>query len=106
MLNALLLEELARGDAAAAVAIAAPLGFAKAVAEHGSEHQRRELLPLFAGGEPRLAAFAHVNSDGSKAPLGLRGRPGSRAAIRLKGRKDWIPLFADAAILCNRRGES
>src|SRR3981189_3685679 len=41
--NALLLEELARGDATAALAIAAPLGFVKAIAEQGSERQRHDL---------------------------------------------------------------
>ena len=39
--NALLLEELARGDAAVALAIAAPLGFVKAIAEQGSERADR-----------------------------------------------------------------
>ena len=61
VLNALMLEELARGDAAAAVAIAAPLGFVKAVADQGTERQRQELLPLFAADAPRLAAIAYVD---------------------------------------------
>ena len=99
VLNTLLLEELARGDAAAAVAIAAPLGFAKAVAEQGSERQRRELLPLFAGGEPRLAAIAHVDSGWFEGA----GRPTRAARVeggyRLTGTKALIPLAAECSHL-------
>src|ERR1700677_4740349 len=45
VMNALLLEELAYGDSAVAVALAGPLGFAKAIAEQGSETQKHEYLP-------------------------------------------------------------
>jgi alkylation response protein AidB-like acyl-CoA dehydrogenase len=84
VLNALMLEELARGDAAAAVAIAAPLGFVKAVAEQGTEGQRRELLPLFAGDAPQSPTST---LDGSRAPPDLRWRLRLRVASGLKGRK-------------------
>ena len=62
VLNALLLEELAYGDAAVAVALAGPLGFAKAIAEQGSPRQKQDTLPLFAGNSPRLAAIAHLDA--------------------------------------------
>ena len=97
VLNALMLEELARGDAAAAVAIAAPLGFVKAVAEHGTEHQRRELLPLFAGDAPRLAAFAHVDAgwfQGAARPTTATKVAGG---FRLEGSKGLIPLASQCS---------
>jgi alkylation response protein AidB-like acyl-CoA dehydrogenase len=62
LLNALLLEELADGDTATAVAIAASLGFVKAIAEQGSEKQKRTLLPLFAGHTPAAGAIALVDA--------------------------------------------
>jgi alkylation response protein AidB-like acyl-CoA dehydrogenase len=43
--NALVLEELAWGDAALALAALAPVGFAFAVADQGTEEQQREYLP-------------------------------------------------------------
>lgn len=63
LLNTLLLEELADGDAAVAVAIAASLGFAKAIAEQGSNNQKRALLPFFAGRTPSPAAIALVDAS-------------------------------------------
>ena len=61
VLNALVLEELATGDATVAAAVAAPLGFVKAVAEQGSDRQRDELLPPFLSERPRLSAIVEVN---------------------------------------------
>ena len=56
ILNAMLIEELAVADAAFAVAAAAPTGFASAVATHGSEAQKKSLLPLFTGEKYHCAA--------------------------------------------------
>ena len=92
VLNALMLEELARGDAAAAVAIAAPLGFVKAVADQGTERQRQELLPLFAADAPRLAAIAYVDVgwfQGAARPTTATKVAGG---FRLEGVKGLIPL--------------
>ena len=97
VLNALLLEELARGDAAAAVAIAAPLGFAKAVAEQGSERERRELLPLFAGDEPRLAAIAHVDSGWFEDAARPTKAAWVEGGCRLTGAKALMPLAAECS---------
>jgi alkylation response protein AidB-like acyl-CoA dehydrogenase len=47
--NAILLEELAHGDAALAIAALAPSLFANAILDHGSEEQRQTLLPAFCG---------------------------------------------------------
>jgi alkylation response protein AidB-like acyl-CoA dehydrogenase len=62
VLNALVLEELAHGDAALALALAAPLGFVKTIAENGSPAQKEAWLPSFAGGAPRFAAIAHTDA--------------------------------------------
>ncbi len=99
VLNALVLEQLARGDAAAALAVAAPLGFAKAVAEQGSERQRSELLPLYVGDTPRLAAIAHVDAGWFQGAA----RPTTATKIadgfRLKGAKGLIPLASQCSHL-------
>jgi len=70
VLNALVLEELAAGDATVAAAIAASVGFAKAVAEQGSDRQRDEILPSFASDAPRFAAVVELDAglpDGAAA---------------------------------------
>lgn len=55
VLNALVLEEFAAGDAAMATAIAAAIGFVKAVAEQGSDRQRDQVLPSFLTDLPQFA---------------------------------------------------
>ncbi len=47
--NAILLEELAHGDASLAMAAVAPSLFANAILDQGSDDQKRSLLPLFCG---------------------------------------------------------
>jgi alkylation response protein AidB-like acyl-CoA dehydrogenase len=47
--NAILLEELAFGDASLAMAALAPSLFANAIIDHGTEDQKQTLLPLFCG---------------------------------------------------------
>jgi alkylation response protein AidB-like acyl-CoA dehydrogenase len=92
--NALLLEELAWGDSAIAVALAGSLGFAKAIAEQGSDRQKSEWLPCYAGNEPRFAAIAHREAGW------LHGAGKSTRAVRvaggyrLEGVKALIPLAA------------
>lgn len=99
VLNALLLGELARGDAAVALAIAAPLGFAKAIAEQGSERQRRELLPLFAREPPHFSAIGHVDAGWFQG-VG-RGTTAVRteAGYRLVGAKALVPMAAQCSHL-------
>src|ERR1700720_543244 len=75
VLSAMILEELAWGDANCAVAISAPLGFVRAIVEQGSDRQRDAMLPLFQGEGYRGAAIA------SSEP-GLN--PGGLSAMRTK----------------------
>ncbi len=97
VLNALLLEELAYGDAAVAVALAGPLGFVKAIAEQGSRRQKQDTLPLFAGDSPRLAAIAHLDAgwfQGAGKPTRAERVAGG---YKLVGVKALVPLAAQCA---------
>src|SRR5271166_1433415 len=58
VLNALVLEEIAYGDAALAVALAGALGFVRAIAQQGTEGQRGRHLPAFQSDTPAFAAIA------------------------------------------------
>lgn len=69
--NAILLEELAHGDAALALAAMAPTLFANAIADHGSEVQKRAHLPAFCGARPAAGAVAFCEPG----PLADASRP-------------------------------
>lgn len=70
--NALVLEELAFGDAALALAALAPSLFAMPVVEFGTEAQKRELLPAFAGDRYHAATLALVEPGPCFDPHALR----------------------------------
>ena len=92
VLNALVLEELGYGDAAAAVALAATLGLVRAIAVSGSEAQRRDYLPAFADDQPVLAAVAYADAGwfgGASQPMRADRLGGG---WRLTGAKSLIPL--------------
>lgn len=94
VLNAIVIEEVAYGDATLAAALAAPLGFVRAIAESGSPAQRRRHLHAFAGDAPRFAAIAHVESGW---PHKNNQRTRARRAgsgWRLDGAKASVPLAA------------
>ncbi len=58
--NALVLEELAHGDAALAVAAVSPGLFANAIVDFGTEAQKQEFLPLFCGESFHAASLAVI----------------------------------------------
>jgi alkylation response protein AidB-like acyl-CoA dehydrogenase len=58
--NAIMVEELAWGDPALAIAAFAPAAFAFAVADQGTEEQKSEHLPVFGGESFHAAALAVV----------------------------------------------
>jgi alkylation response protein AidB-like acyl-CoA dehydrogenase len=95
--NALLLEELARGDATAALAIAAPLGFVKAIAEQGSERQRHDLLPLFLRNQPNYSAIGHVDSGWFNGAGRSMKALKSENGYRLSGAKALVPMAAQCS---------
>jgi alkylation response protein AidB-like acyl-CoA dehydrogenase len=91
--NALVLEELAHGDASLAMAAVAPSLFAYAVLDQGSEEQKRKYLPLFCGDRYHAASLAWAEPTPDFNAL----RPRTRAARKgrgfaLSGTKCFVPM--------------
>jgi alkylation response protein AidB-like acyl-CoA dehydrogenase len=111
-LNAILLEELAAGDAAFAIAAAAPIGFVSAIATHGSPAQKKNLLPLFAGDEYRCASFAVIEPDFAFDVSAIRTSATKvGGGYRLSGVKGLVPLASRSshflvAAVCDGRFEA
>jgi alkylation response protein AidB-like acyl-CoA dehydrogenase len=98
IMNALLLEELATGDAAFAMAAAAPMGFVSAIAMQGSAEQRRKLLPLFTGDKYRCAAVAIMEPDFAFDVTALRTTAiNIGSGYRLAGAKGLVPLASQCS---------
>ena len=95
--NAIVAEELAWGDATLAVAMLAPAAFAFAVADQGTDEQKRELLPLFCSDTPPAAAIAFVEPGPTFDALLPRtlAEPKGQGFV-LSGVKSFVPL-ADRA---------
>jgi alkylation response protein AidB-like acyl-CoA dehydrogenase len=66
--NAILLEELAHGDATLAIAAAAPSQFANAIVDQGSDEQKKKYLPLFCGESFHMASVAIVEPSAMTEP--------------------------------------
>ncbi len=95
--NALVLEELAWGDAGLALAALAPAAFAFAVADSGTEEQQRALLPLFCGKRVHAAALAVIEpGPAADAALPRTLAEPKGAGFVLSGSKRFVPL-ADRA---------
>ena len=95
--QAILLEELAHGDAALAIAATAPSQFANAVLDHGTDDQKAALLPAFCGESFVTGALA-VNEPGALADA---SRPRTVAEPKgtsfvLSGSKSFV-VMADRA---------
>ncbi|MGA9723629.1 MAG: acyl-CoA dehydrogenase family protein [Candidatus Binatus sp.] len=97
-LNAMLLEELAVGDAAFAIAAAAPIGFLGAIADQGSPAQKKNLLPLFTGDKYRCAAVAIMEPDFAFDVSAIRTTAvKTRDGYRLSGMKGLVPLAGNCS---------
>jgi alkylation response protein AidB-like acyl-CoA dehydrogenase len=96
--NALVLEELAFGDAALALAATAPSLFAFPVLDQGSEEQKRELLPLFTGSRFHVGSLALVEASPAFDAFAPRtvAEPKGAGAYVLSGAKRCVP-FGDRA---------
>lgn len=90
LLNVQALEQLAGGDATAAMAMAASLGFVRNIVEQGSERQKDALLAEFSGDRFCAAAVAHTDARGA-APAVVRT---TSRGFELDGRKSLVPLAA------------
>jgi alkylation response protein AidB-like acyl-CoA dehydrogenase len=96
----LVLEELSRADAGVGVTVAVHTSAATLpIVAHGSESQRRELVPPLAGGE-RLGAFALTEAEAGSdaAALTTRAEPDGDG-WRLTGAKQWITNAGEAGTL-------
>lgn len=105
--NAIVLEELAYGDAALAVAALAPSLFANAIVDQGTEEQKREYLPAFCGEKFHTGSLA-LNEPAPgfdpAAPRATAEKKGS--GYSLHGEKCFVPLADRAAhFLVVARGE-
>jgi alkylation response protein AidB-like acyl-CoA dehydrogenase len=105
---ALVAEELAWGDATLAAAALAPVAFANAILDQGTEAQRRELLPLFCGSSFHAASLAWIEPGPAFEPLLPRtlAEPKGSGFV-LSGAKTFVP-FADRAshflVVCRNNG--
>jgi alkylation response protein AidB-like acyl-CoA dehydrogenase len=95
ILNALILEELAAGDASFAMAAAATMGFVSAIASQGSSAQKKTLLPLFASDELRCAGVAIMEPDFAfdATRIATTATPAA-SGYRLSGVKSLVPMAA------------
>jgi alkylation response protein AidB-like acyl-CoA dehydrogenase len=95
--NALVLEELAVGDAALALAVTAPASFAFPIVDLGSDEQRRRYLPQLCGSAFHAASLAVMEPSPVFDPSVLRTKAEPKGdRFVLSGRKCFVPL-ADRA---------
>lgn len=106
--NALVLEELAYGDATLALAAVAPSGFAYAVADQGTEEQKAEYLPLFCGEKYHAASLAWIEPGPAFEPLMPRSVAEPKGdGFVLSGAKSFVPMGDRAShflVVCRNNG--
>jgi acyl-CoA dehydrogenase len=96
--NAIVLEELGCGDLGLAIAATAPNAFANAILDHGSDEQKKTLLPLFCGDKFHVASLAvleHGPLTDPAAPL-TKAEPKGEGFV-ISGSKSWVVLGARAS---------
>jgi alkylation response protein AidB-like acyl-CoA dehydrogenase len=91
--NALVLEELAAGDASLALALVSPSLFAFPVADFGTDEQKRRYLPAFCGTSFHAASLALIEPSPVFDVLALRTTAEAKGDhFVLRGRKSFVPL--------------
>jgi alkylation response protein AidB-like acyl-CoA dehydrogenase len=100
MTNALVVEDLARGDASLALAALAPVAFVHALVDYGTAQQQGSYLPVFAGEEFYPAAVALLEPRPLFDPHRLSTRATRHdGGYLLNGVKAMVPLAEDAQVL-------
>ncbi|MBW2275449.1 MAG: acyl-CoA dehydrogenase family protein [Deltaproteobacteria bacterium] len=106
--NAIILEELAHGDATLAMAAVAPSAFANAIVDQGSEQQKQKYLPLFCGERFHAASLAAIESAAVSDPMKPRtlAEPKEEGFV-ISGSKALVPLGRRAShfLVTARNGE-
>ncbi|HYD49818.1 MAG TPA: acyl-CoA dehydrogenase family protein [Terriglobales bacterium] len=109
--NAIVLEELAYGDATLALAAIAPAAFAYAIADQGTDEQKRAYLPAFCGSNFTAAAVAIAEpSPGFDVAAPQTRAERGKDGYLLTGRKCFV-AFGDraehllVAARCNGRSD-
>ncbi|MFK7976884.1 MAG: acyl-CoA dehydrogenase family protein [Halioglobus sp.] len=102
--NALILEDLAHGDTALALAAVAPLSFVNTVLDQGSPAQQEKYLPLFCEGQFLAATTALLEPRATFEPTAptmtatAKGE-GNERRYTLNGTKSLVPLGMDAQLI-------
>lgn len=106
--NAIVLEELAYGDATLAIAAMAPSLFANAVADQGSDEQQSTYLPAFCGNTFHTGSLALTESGIGFDPFAPRTTAEKRGSgYALFGSKCFVPLADHAShFLVVARGDN
>jgi alkylation response protein AidB-like acyl-CoA dehydrogenase len=87
----LAMQELARGDAAVAVAVSVTNMVAELIATHGSSELARRHVPRLASGEAICGAFALSEPEAGSDPAAMRtSATRTTGGWRLDGTKQWI----------------
>jgi len=93
VMNAMILEELAHGDATLAMAALAPSLFVRPIVEQGTDAQKKKYLPLFCGERFHAASLAWIEPGPVFEPRELRTQAEQRRdAWVLTGEKRFVPL--------------
>ncbi len=91
--NAIVLEELAYGDAAQALAATAPSLFANAIADQGTDEQKQTYLPAFCGESFHTGSLALNESTPGFDPFAPKTTAEKKGAgYTLHGVKSFVPL--------------
>jgi alkylation response protein AidB-like acyl-CoA dehydrogenase len=108
VMNALIMEELAHGDATLAMAALAPSLFVKPIVEQGTDAQKKKYLPAFTGDEFHGASLAWIEPGPVFDPRKLETEAMRRKdAWVLTGEKRFVPLADRAShfLVVARHGE-